>query len=134
MAKNTKKPILQNFVKQNMDLFYMTPNSITAADISLVFDNQEGIRIELWKEMNILELELISGGSIDFEPINLPFSNSHDEAFTKNRGIKTVFSIQVEEGDFLKAKSLFELMIEKYSGFICSDTENFQPLIVGTMS
>ncbi|MDF2545076.1 MAG: hypothetical protein K0S47_4794, partial [Herbinix sp.] len=80
---------------KTMELLYMTPSEIRAKDIADLLQDAKGITVELWEEMNVLELELSNQNSVDFEPLDTHFSNPSDAAFIKNRGIMTIFAVSV---------------------------------------
>jgi len=125
-----------NFDKVNetddMTLLYMTPTEVSAKDIALLLQDSAGIKVELWEEMNVLELELPTKNSVDFEPLDIRFSNPTDAAFIKNRGIRTIFAITLSEADFTLAKPYLEQIVGQYFGFLCADTEDFNPVYFGS--
>ncbi len=123
--KTEQKPIIKY-----LSLLYMTPSQIRAKDIATLLQNIDGIHVEVWNEMNILELELSNANSVDFEALELSFSNPMEEAFVKDHNIQTIFSIQLREEDYPIVKPLFEKIVEEYRGFLCADTENFQPVFL----
>lgn len=115
-----------------IDLFYMTSGEVAAKDIAEIFRNKKGITVQLWEEMNVLELELPNGNGMDFESMEPRFQDPSDMAFIKNRNIRTIFAITLYEADLQGAVPYFEQIIERYSGFVCSDTEDFQPVYAGS--
>lgn len=129
---NKNKHSEQKAVPHYLDLFYMTPSKVSAKDIAMFFKDAEGITVELWEEMNVLELELSNQNTVDFEPLDINFSHPSDLAFIKNRNIQTVFAVSLTEGDLTMAKPYFERLVAEYSGFLCSDTEDFNPVYVGS--
>jgi hypothetical protein len=118
--------------KKYIDLLYMTPTGVNAKDIAELFTAVKGITIQLWEEMNVLELELSNQNSIDFEPVDPDFKDPSDAAFVKNRGIKTIFALNLCEADLQTSIPLFEQITEKFSGFVCADTEDFKPVYAGS--
>lgn len=128
MSDNGKKTI-----KRYVELFYMTPREVSAKDIAEIFRDMKGITVQLWEEMNVLELDLPGEGSMDFEPIEPSFSNPSDKAFIRDRNIRTIFAITLCEADLQSAVMYFKAIVEKHSGFVCSDTEDFQPVYAGTI-
>ncbi len=127
-----KKGLPKQFTKQYMDLLFMTPNKITAKDIASLFGGTYGLTIELWAEMDVLELILPNQNSIDFEPVDISFKDPSDAAFVKNRGISTIYSINLCRDDIPEATPYFEQLVNKYSGFVCADTEDFSPVYAGS--
>jgi hypothetical protein len=123
----------QNDVKKYIDLLYMTPSEVNAKDIATLLQDANGVTIELWEAMNVVELELSNQNSIDFEPLDVTnFKDPSDASFVKNRNIKTIFAVNVCEDDLVAATSYFELIIDKFSGFLCTDSDDFNPVYVGS--
>ena len=118
-------------VKEYFDLLYMTPSIVTAKDISELLKKENYIKVELWEDMNVLELELANNNSIDFEPLDINFKDPSDAAFVKNRNIKTIFSIQLSKDDLETMKPFFENIVSQFNGFICADSDDFKPVYVG---
>lgn len=122
----------ERVAKHPMDLLFMTSCEIKAKDIyDFLKDNQE-LKLELWEEMNILELELNNQDTVDLEPLDVHFKNPSDAAFVKNRNIKTIFAVSIYQEDIETVTSIFEKVIEEFSGFLCSDSEDFSPIYVGS--
>lgn len=127
-----KKNSNQKEVKSYIDLLYMTPSEITAKDMSLVLQDNKGLTIQLWEEMNVLELELSSENPIDFESLEVNFKDPSDASFVRNRNIKTIFSISICEDDLKAMLPYFEQIIQKFSGFVCADSIDFTPVYAGS--
>jgi hypothetical protein len=118
--------------KTYLDLLYMTPSEVKAKDIASLFHNETGLSVELWDEMNVLELELPNQNTVDFEPLSIHFKDPSDAAFVKNRNIKTIYAINLNEDDLNTVIPYFTKIVELFSGFICADTEDFTPVYVGS--
>jgi hypothetical protein len=131
MAHKNKKPIKKE-IKNYVDLLYMTPQVVNAKELAALFDDDKNISVQLWEEMNILELELPNENSVDFEPLSISFKDPSDAAFVKNRNIQTIYAINLLEDDLNASIPYFELIIEQYQGFICADSEDFNPVYAGT--
>lgn len=131
MAKN-KKSSPQKPIPKYIDLFYMTPSAPRAKDIALLVGEHKDLKIELWEEMNVLEVILPTGSSVDFEPMEASFEDPSDSAFIKNRGIKTIFAITLSEGDIPHVMPVFEKLVERYLGFVCADSADFTPVYAGS--
>jgi hypothetical protein len=129
---NKKPNSIQKDIKKYIDLLYMTPSNVTAKDIAALLQDTSGLKIELWEEMNVLELELSNQNSIDFEPLEVSFKDPSDASFVKNRDIKTIFAINLCEDDLNIVTAYFEQIIDKFSGFLCADSEDFTPVYVGS--
>lgn len=118
-------------VKKYLDLFYMTPNEVNAGDIADLLEGSDEFIVDLWSEMNVLELELKNHNTVDFEPVDIRFKDPSDAAFVKNRSIRTIFAITLAEEDLNAVKDCFERVIARFSGFLCSDSPDFNPVYVG---
>ncbi len=137
MADKKKKPAkkaapVHKAVKNYIDLFYMTPQQVSAKELADTLKEYETITVELWPEMNVLELVLPNENSIDFEPVPVSFADASDAAFVKNRNIQTIFAINLYEDDLTAATPLFEQLVAKHSGFVCADSEDFTPVYAGS--
>ncbi|MDF2486359.1 MAG: hypothetical protein K0R46_2527 [Herbinix sp.] len=127
-----KKGFPTKLVKKYIDLLYMTPQEINAKEIADLLQENKGLTIELWAEMNVLEFVLPNQNSVDFEAIDPDFKTPSDAAFVKNRGIKSVYSINLCEDDLSIVTPYFEQLVEKFSGFVCADSEDFTPVYAGS--
>lgn len=132
MANKKNKNFDKETKSVDMELLYMTPSEVKAKDIAMLFQGTQGIKVELWEEMNVLELELAAGSSVDFELLDSHFSNPTDAAFIKNRGICTIFAVTLCEVDFTLIKPYLERIVEQFSGFLCADSEDFNPVFIGS--
>lgn len=115
-----------------MDLLYMTSGEVNAKDIAALFQGKKEFKVEVWDEVNVLELELSNQNSVDFEQLDINTLNSTDLDYIRNKNIHTIFSVNLCESDFNQVKAYFEQIIEAFSGFLCADTEDFNPIYVGT--
>jgi hypothetical protein len=132
--KQTKKVGLNsNTTKENKsekpitEWFFMTTDSVDARMISELLKSKGCGQIELWEAMNILQIEL-ADRTIDFESVDYEFKSPSDAAFIKNRNIKTIFAVTVEEGAFDAFKPVLKTILEVWSGFLCADSDDFKPV------
>ncbi|MGB4660852.1 MAG: hypothetical protein WBI07_16905 [Mobilitalea sp.] len=126
------KKINPQETKTFIDILYMTPSEIRAKDIAELLQNVEGVKVELWNEMNVLEIGLANDNSVDMEPLDIDFKDPSDISFIRNREIKTIFALTLNDDDLDAVETLFEKIVDKYSGFLCADTADFYPVYVGT--
>lgn len=110
------------------DWFYMTPNEVTAKMIADLMKLQSNVAVDLWEEMNVLQLELNNKSTIDIEPINYQFKDPSDLSFIKNRNIKTIFWVTIEDGDIEPLKPILQVLFDQWDGFLCADSNDFKPL------
>lgn len=132
MSDKKQKPNSSKPVKHYLDLLYMSPNEVTAKELAELLKYTEKTTIELWDEMNVLELEFPNQNTVDFEPVEVYFKDPSDAAFVKNRNIRTIFAINLAEEDLETVKALFEPVISRFSGFLCTDSSDFLPVLVGS--
>lgn len=129
MHKNTGKKSQDKEInkKIRLDLFYMSQREVSAKEIKDVLEKEE-ILVELWEELNVLQIDLPNGNTVDFEWIKNEFKDPSDASFIKNRDIKTIFAVTIEEEDFQNANSFFPIILNELEGFICTDSEEFIPI------
>ena len=121
----------QKTVKNYLNLFYMTPSEVCAKDIAESFQADKGLVIELWEAMNVLEMVLSDQNFIYFEPVEASFRDPSDASFIKNRHIKTIFGITLFDTDLTSAILYFEQIVDRFGGFVCTDSDNFNPFHAG---
>jgi hypothetical protein len=110
------------------DWFYMTPYEVTAKMIATLLKTQCNVSVDLWEEMNILQIELPNRIIVDFEPIIINFKDPSDAAFVKNRNIQTIFEVTMEEAALKEMKEVLKLIFNEWDGFLCADTDDFKPI------
>lgn len=128
--KNTNSN--QQTVKSYIDLIYMTALEVRAKDIAALLPDKKDIKVEVWETADILELELSNQNTVDFEPLDIKHLSSSDSDFIRSRNIHTMFSINLCESDLQLVKMYFDQIVERFSGFLCADTEDFNPVYVGS--
>ncbi|BBF44301.1 hypothetical protein lbkm_2990 [Lachnospiraceae bacterium KM106-2] len=121
----TKKIAIKKVVK--MELLYMTPSEIGVKEMKELLETKEKVEINTWPAIEIMELTMPSGKTADFETMTDYIDHPEDLAYMQSKNVKTVYAITVEEEDFEELKPYVKALIEKYEGFLCSDSEDFQP-------
>ncbi len=122
----------QKDFKQYIDLLYMTSSQVNARDIASLFEEEKEFTIQLWEDMNIVELELSNQNFVDFEPLAPDFKDPSDAAFIKNRNIKTIFAISLCDTDLPVVTPHFDKLVDRFSGFVCADSSDFTPVYSGS--
>ncbi len=125
---NTQAGKENNKEKIITDWFYMTPGEVTAKMIYELIKLKGFAEAELWEEMNVLQLELPDKKTVDFDPANIQFKTPSDAAFVRNRNIKTIFAVTVEEGAFEPFQPVLKIMLAEWEGFLCADSDDFKPI------
>lgn len=134
MAKKKQSNHSKESTTHYIDLLYMSPREVKAKDIANLLNTNENITVELWDEMNVLEIELSNEHSVDFEPLDIHFKDPSDAAFIKNQSIHTVFAVSLVKEDLDLIHSFFESIIGQFSGFLCADNNDFHPVYVGSLT
>lgn len=120
VQKNSKTQIIT-------DWFYMSAADVHAKEISDLLKANGYNEVELWEEMNILQIETPGNKCIDFEPVTYRWKDPADAAFIKERNIKTIFAVTVEES-LDSFQPLLKLILNEWGGFLCADSPDFKPL------
>ncbi len=111
------------------DWFYMTPSEINAKSIAQLIEAECHTPVDLWEEMNILQIELSNKVIVDFEPMSIDFKDELDMAFINNRNIKTIFAVYIASGILEdELKSILKVMFNQWNGFLCADSQDFKPI------
>lgn len=128
-----KKDFKRNVVKkQYVDLYYMNSKDVSAksiADVLIESNPKYAQQIECWEEAGVIELATLEDGSIDMERLELSQEELEDDFLVSNR-IVCVYSVHTDSRQMQEAKSVFECIVGEFGGLLCSDSPDFQPIIV----
>lgn len=124
--KNNQKNKLN---KTPLFLFYMVKGDVVLSDIYQVL-REEKWSLEYWKEMQVLEIILSSNNTLDLEEVDSSSWGDSDLEFQKSWQIKKIFAVTGCQEDLLEVKDCFEKIINSLGGFLCSDSDDFQPFIL----
>lgn len=126
--------------------FYMCSKEITVEDIKKSLEEIEGIDLEIWKEMGVLEAELPSQEqkassdknevteeaevvSLDFSLLELDLEDEYSNQFLSEHDVKTLFAVAFKPDTYECIKPVMVKVKELLGGFFCGDTEDFTPVI-----
>ncbi len=109
------------------DWFYMSAAEVHAKTISDLLKANGYNEVELWEEMNILQIETPGNKCIDFEPVTYMWKDPADAAFIKERNVKTIFAVTVEES-LESFQPVLKLILSEWGGFFCADSSDFKPI------
>ncbi|MBQ7358585.1 MAG: hypothetical protein IJW63_00635 [Lachnospiraceae bacterium] len=144
MSKNNKKNVYHKVgnskgksdshapKKQYIDMYYMNSREISVKEIyeCLLNDKPELKEcVEYWEEAGVLEIMVGEDGSIDMEMLELSEDELADEFLFSNK-IICVYSVHTNTELLQELKALFGIVVEKHGGMLCSDTADFQPILV----
>ena len=128
-----KKELGKNVVKkQYVDLYYMIPQTVGAKAIAKVLLEEKpeyAEQIECWEEAGVLEISVGEDGSIDMELLDLT-KEEQSEGFLVSNQICCVYSVHTDSERMKETKDIFECLVNRIGGLLCSDSADFMPIIV----
>ena len=113
--------------KRILEYYYMTPEVTNAKELTTFIKSVDEEKVDVWPELNLLEVVLDSD-SLIFQDGRECFVDPLDLEFLEERKIQSIYVVSYEEGDSAKAKKVIKEILKAKGGFICSDTEDFQPM------
>lgn len=123
-VKETKK------VVEDLELFYMQTGEMTIAEFAEILKADCGQKIELWEEMGVMEWITEAGHSIDIERMSMEdFSAEEDQGFLSAYQVQQIYAVTGIDTDLPLIEKCFVKVAAKGGGFLCYDTEDFQPII-----
>lgn len=129
IKKNTtaaaRKP--QKPQKTILEFYYMIPDEVTAKELTETVTCVKAEDVDVWPELNLMEVVLESD-SLILQDSREDFTDPADLAFIEGYQIKSIFSVSYGQSDQATACRILKQMMEARGGFICSDTENFEPM------
>ena len=118
--------------KQYTDLYYMNAIEVGVKEIcDSLTEAKPELRncIECWEEAGVLEILIREESSIDIENLELSKEELEDEFLSSNH-ILCVYSVHADSSVISDVKVAFEVIVGKHGGMLCSDTPDFQPILV----
>ena len=127
LSKNMPMPQEQVF-------YYMTQKEVHVDMLyeALCESTSWGEHTEVWTHAEVLEITTGEKAGIYMEREE-PFEDEEDCGFVEEHHIETVYSVTVENGEPDTVKEIFRVITDRLGGFLCSDTDDFMPVIVGTV-
>jgi len=119
-----------------LNYYYMSTADLSAKSLSTAILNslpQYKEQLECWDAAGVVEIELGEKSSIDIEKLPL-FEDESDQKFLKKHQIQSIFSIQLLDSDLDSLKAIFTAVTIDLGGFVCADTDNFQPYLIAPKS
>ena len=108
---------------------YLLPEKHTAEELAQVltdagFDKK---KVEIWKEINLLELTL-ENGSVYVEDFEESL-RKEDEDILSGLGMQQVYSVTYPAEDAKSVKEIMQKWQASFGGKLGSDTEDFAPFL-----
>ena len=110
-----------------LEYYYMTPEQTDAKELTTLIKSVDEENIDVWPELNLMEV-VLDRDSLIFQDGRECFVDPLDLEFLEERKIQSIYVVSYEESDALKAKKVIKEILEAKGGFICSDTEDFEPM------
>ena len=110
-----------------LEYYYMTPEQTDAKELTTLIKSVDEEKIDVWPELNLMEV-VLDRDSLIFQDGRECFVDPLDLEFLEERKIQSIYVVSYEESDALKAKKVIKEILEAKGGFICSDTEDFEPM------
>lgn len=126
--KGSNKVAEKVTVKEYKSFLYMLPETITAKELADKLAFMERETIEVWTEVNLLELTL-EKGTLTFEDMMEDLSGAEDVALLEELKVKQVYACDYEASDAENVQKIMQCLIEAVGGILASDTENFEPFM-----
>lgn len=114
----------------NVDIFLMLKENVNVKEIQDIINaNFKDIEVDIWTELNVLQLELKDKTYIDLvEMINDDAFDTKDNEYFQSRGFKSVYCITHTQENLQIVLDIIKLLIEKYDGILANDTDDFEPI------
>lgn len=137
--KNNKKKnrlsLLKKPAVKKLELLYMGTKEASVKDLEEVLvegmSEEEKENIQVWPQIGIMEITLPSEQVVDVETMNGFMDNEEDLAFMKENEIQTVYALTLEETALDAFRPFAETWMKAFGGFVCSDSDDFMPMIFG---
>ena len=126
-AKAEKTPAAPKKKTKILEYYYMTPEQTNAKEMTTFIKSVDEEKIDVWPALNLMEVVLDSD-SLIFQDGRECFVDPLDLQFLEERKIQSIYVVSYEESDSVKAKKVIREILKAKGGFICSDTEDFEPM------
>ncbi|MBO5166653.1 MAG: hypothetical protein IJ405_00935 [Lachnospiraceae bacterium] len=127
-GKGTGKVACNTSAKEYRSFLYMLPGKVTAKELADQLDFLAKETVEVWTEVNLLELTLQSG-TLTFEDMMEDLGGAEDATLLEKLNVKQVYACDYEASDAENVQKIMKCLIDAVGGFMASDTEDFEPFI-----
>ena len=125
MKKKKGKPV--KAIKKILEYYFMIPEDITAKELSLKIKAVDEEKIEVWPELNLMEV-ILEHDSLIFQDARECFIDPLDLEFLREKNIKSMFQISFDEKDIDAVRIVLKELMKACKGMVYSDTDNFEPI------
>ena len=92
---------------------------------------KDSYEAEIWEEAGVLEIVLGEKSSFDIEQVKIHPKDGITQQFAKEQGASCVFLATFMPENYDEAERIMKLLLERFGGLFCGDTEDFMPKIRG---
>ena len=125
MKKKKGKPV--KAMNKILEYYFMTPEDITAKELSQKIKAVEEEKIEIWPELNLMEV-VLEHDSLIFQDARECFIDPLDQEFLQQRKIKSMYQISFDERDMDGVRTVLTELMKACKGLVCSDTDAYEPI------
>lgn len=108
---------------------YLSEKEIALRNIQSVFAEDDSMQVEIWEEVEVLELALPCGRSVDIEKADITHCDEITEAYLKEHKIQCVYLITIVPDYYRESEAALKKIAQTLGGYYCADTQDFQPEI-----
>lgn len=132
--KEKKKKTKGSFSKaapkqeETRGFLYLLPEAADVHRLAEALDFVEEEAVEIWNDINLMELALKSGGTLTFEDIMSNLREA-DRVLLDGFKAKQVYACDYAARDREAVGRIMEALLQRLGGFLASDTEDFRPLL-----
>ena len=128
VKKKIKKPFKKTIPAVPEDYFLMLPVNTTAEDIK---DALSSIHtdVEIWPEVEVLEVILAEKLSMDIEKADMDLDDETILSFAEKENKPSIFYLTLRAEGYEKGLPLMKRIVQELDGVIVADTEDLTPVI-----
>lgn len=108
---------------------YINKKEIEPADFRCLYQKEEFMDVQIWKEAGVVEIELPCGKSMDFEWGDPDLGDVTGNHILDKYQAETLYYVTIVPESYEEARKAMESVVECLGGIFCGDNENFQPYI-----
>lgn len=117
---DVKKPVYKSFL-------YLLTELVSAGELSAVLDFIDKDAIEVWTDVNVLEITT-KNGTVTFEDL-MSSLRKDDKELLEKMSVKQVYACDYQDLDQRTVRDIMQKLTASFAGKIASDTEDFQPFM-----
>lgn len=108
---------------------FLAKEEVSARDVKNALDDCEGVELEIWEAIGIVEVVLSDGKSIDFEQTEVDLGDAYSNDFLARQGAKALFYVTIHPDSAELVKPVMKHLLAKVDGLFCGDTDDFTPVV-----